>query len=200
MRSNREVPEVQSGSMADIAFLLLIFFLVTTTMDTDTGIFRKLPPPPETDVEDKKEILERNMFEVKVNKSNRLLVNKKEILVEQLRARAKTFIANNGNDPKLPERVIEDHGPLKSFPVTKYHVISLQNDMGTSYGMYLTVQNELTAAYRELKDSLTGVYFRNKTWDELDERLPNEKAYKEAIDAVYMLKISEAEPKNIGGE
>jgi biopolymer transport protein ExbD len=195
MSKRRALQEINAGSMADIAFQLLIFFLVATTLDTDTGIFRKLPPMPEDEPkEEQVEIKERNIFVVLVNKDNQLLVENELMNIRDLREAAKEFIANPANKSDLPERIMEDIPPFGEIPVTKYHVISLQNDRGTSYGTYIAVQNELTAAYNELRDELSISKFGMR-YDDLKEEDPR----REAIEKVYPLKISEAVPKNIGG-
>lgn len=184
--------EFSAASMADIAFLLLIFFLVATTMDIDTGLSRKLPPMPEPGAEQEdKQIKERNIFVVLINKDDRLLVGGEEIDIRQLRDKAKEFIANPNNDPTLPEKTVKDVPYFGNVEVTK-GIISLQNDNGTSYGMYIKVQNELAAAYNELRDELAVGEFGRK-FDELTEEQQN------GIRKIYPQIISEAEPKNIGG-
>ena len=194
MLKRRELQEINAGSMADIAFQLVIFFLVATTMDTDSGIFRKLPPMPEEEQKEERQIKERNIFVVLVNKDNQLLVENELMDIKDLREAAKEFIANPANRSDLPEKVPEDITPFGTIPITKFHVISLQNDRGTSYGTYIAVQNELTAAYNELKDELSLSKFGMK-FDDFKEEDPR----REAIELVYPLKISEAVPKNIGG-
>lgn len=195
MRKKRRSPEVNAGSMADIAFQLLIFFLVSTTMDTDKGLLRKLPQMPDKEQEKQQEkVKERNIFLVLVNRNNQLLVENQQMDIRQLRNAAKEFIENPYNDPSLPEKIAMEVPYFGEVMVTKYHVISLQNDRGTSYGTYMAVQNELTAAYNELKDQLAKSRF-NMKYDDLKEDDPR----REAIDDIYPLKISEAEPRNVGG-
>jgi biopolymer transport protein ExbD len=189
--ARRELPEINAGSMADIAFLLLIFFLVTTTMDTDGGLTRKLPPMPEEQLEDLPEVKQRNVFEVLVNANDQLLVEGRLMLVSELRAAAKEFIVSDPSREDLPEFKATDvqfFGP--EYPVSK-QIISLQNDRGTSYEMYIKVQNELVAAYNDLRNELAMDKF-GKPYDELDEDRGD------AIQDIYPQRISEAEPKSIG--
>ena len=191
--AKRELQEINAGSMADIAFLLLIFFLVTTTMDTDTGLTRRLPPmPPPNEKPQDNLIKKRNVFVVLVNKENQLLVAGKLMNIKDLKDAAKNFITNPNNDPDLPSKTEEDVPYFGKVMVTKNHVISLQTDRGTSYGMYIAVQNELVKAYDELKDELAMQRF-GKKFKDLGQ--PEQ----DAIEKIYPLKISEAEPKNVGG-
>ena len=183
---------MNAGSMADIAFLLLIFFLVTTTMDTDSGLSRMLPPPVPDTEETPPPIKERNVFEVLINAQNKLLVEKEPMDLSQLREAAKEFIENPMDDPSLPQKEEMEIEYFGVVPVSK-GVISLQNDRGTQYQMYLSVQNELAAAYNELRDELAQRKF-GKKFDELEDDK------KEAVRDIYPQRISEAEPKNIGGK
>ncbi len=172
--------EINAGSMADIAFLLLIFFLVTTTIDIDKGITVKLPPWSEEDPETQK-LKKRNVFSVLVNAQDQLLVRGEIAQIDDLRFNAKEFIAN-------PQRR-ED---LSTSP--KNAIISLKNDRGTSYGVYVEVYNELKAAYNELWDdecqSMYGIPY--------SEELPV--AYRKAIKEKIPFVLSEAEPTNFGEE
>ncbi len=195
----RRLPEVNAASMADIAFQLLIFFIISTTMDTDKGLFRKLPPMPENNEIEQQEVKDRNVFVVLVNRDNQLLVENKPTDIRDLRTKAKEFIDNPNNAPDLPEKVMTEVPFFGMVPITKFHVISLQNDRGTSYKTYLAVQNELTGAYNELRDALALKKFHKK-YDDLKGGDENEESpEKKAIDEIYPLRISEAEPRNIGG-
>jgi len=186
----RKVPEINAGSMADIAFLLLIFFLVTTTMDVDSGIVRRLPPMPED--APPPDVKERNIFNVLVNKNDRLFINKGWGDIRTLRADTKEFLSNPQNREDLPEKKLETIPFLGEHPVSK-GIISLKNDRGTSYDMYIQVQNELTAAVNELRDELSRQKF-GKPFSELeDQDLVN------AIQKAIPMSISEAEPEDIGG-
>ncbi len=186
----RAAQEVNAGSMADIAFLLLIFFLVTTTMDTDSGLATLLPPPVPDTMETPPPIKDRNVFTVLINSRNQLLVKGKPMKVEELKDAAKEFVTNPNKDEKLPEFKDVQVPYFGLYPVSK-GVISLQNDNGTQYAQYLMVQNELTRAYNELRDELSKRKW-GKAYDELDE--DKQKAVRE----IYPRRISEAEPKNIG--
>ena len=127
-KSKRKIKEINSSSMADISFLLLIFFLVTTSMNVSTGLQRRLPPPLPPDQKPQDiDIKKRNIFVVKVNSMNQLLVQGQEMSVRDLREKAKEFIKNEANDPNLPEKVTVDIPNLGNVEITKDHVISLQN-------------------------------------------------------------------------
>lgn len=190
----KKPPEINAGSMADIAFLLLIFFLVTTTMDVDTGLQRLLPPPPEPDQE-QIDVKKRNVFVVLVNANNQLLVQGELMDISDLKDKAKEFIANVNRSETLPEFTEEDI-PLLGKKMVSKQVISLQNDRGTSYEMYIAVQNELARAYNELRNEAARQEF-GKSYDELVILKQDEKV--SAIRKLYPQRISEAEPKNIGG-
>jgi biopolymer transport protein ExbD len=140
-------PEVNAGSMADIAFLLLIFFLVTTTIETDAGLDRMLPPiePPDTDVV----IKQKNIFQVNINKNGQLLADEELIDLKQLRTKAMGFLDNGGDGTcsycKGRKNSDSSDNPTKA-------IISLKNDRETRYGTYITVQNELVGAYNDLRN------------------------------------------------
>lgn len=179
--------------MADIAFLLLIFFLVTTTMNVDTGLPRMLPPIPEKDQpEQDVKVKQRNVFTVLINKSDRLLVRGEPMDVTMLKEKTKEFVMNPNNDPNMSEHEDKDVDMIGTFSVSK-GVVSLQNDRGTSYTMYMKVQNELVAAYNELREDLSRSTF-GKSYDKLSQE------EKDAIGKAIPSRISEAEPKNIGGK
>ena len=168
-RSKRSVPEINAGSMADIAFLLLIFFLVTTTMDVDTGIARKLPVLDEEQEIEDMQGNDRNIYEVYVNSKDALLVEEEEMDITKLRSGAKEFLNNNGKNPKLSDN------PEKA-------IISLQNSRGTSYEMYIAVQNELTAAYNDLRNEAAIMKYNLKYAE-----LPKDK--RRVIRKMYPMKI-----------
>ena len=189
----KKVPQINASSMADISFLLLIFFLVTTSMDVNQGLARRLPAPnpPDQKVEDK-DINKRNLLVVKINSANQLMVQGQLMDVKQLREKAKEFILNANNADNFPKVYEEDFGaPFGVVKYTKDHVISVQNDVDTQYQAYLDVQNELVAAYNELREECAQKYF-HKAYNELEEDQQKQ------IQKIYPQKISEAEPKNYG--
>lgn len=190
-------PEVSAGSMADIAFLLLIFFLVTTTIETDAGLDRMLPPiePPDTDVV----IKQKNIFQVNINKNGQLLADEELIDLKDLRSKAMAFLDNGGDGTcsycqgsKNPE---SSDNPSKA-------IISLKNDRETKYSTYITVQNELVGAYNDLRNreaqrlygrkfvDMEAEYLNPETPDDVKEGL-KEKVKK--IQELFPQKLSEAE-------
>ena len=172
--------EINAGSMADIAFLLLIFFLVTTTIAEDKGILVKLPPWSDEEPDITK-LKERNVFSVLVNAQNQLLVREEPARIGELRERAKEFIMNPSNRPDLAE------GP-------KNAIISLKNDRGTDYDTYLAVYNELKGAYDDLWDELS----QRRYGEPYSEEMPF--AQRKAIRDEIPMVLSEAEPTNFGEE
>ncbi len=191
--AKRKTPEINASSMADIAFLLLIFFLVTTTMSVDKGLSRRLPAPLPPDMEKPSvEVNKRNTFVVLLNSANQLLVQGELLSVKELREKAKIFIKNEFNDPNLPVKKPMEVDYFGTIEVTKDHIISLQNDRSTQYQAYIEVQNELVAAYNELRNELALAKF-GMAYEALDEDR------QKAIQKIYPQKISEAEPKNYGG-
>ena len=200
--ARRKAPEVNAGSMADIAFLLLIFFLVTTTIETDIGINRKLPPIQDEE-QDPPPLKERNIFIVLINSNGDLLVEDEPMELKDLKQSAIQFLDNGGGigDEKCdycrgPKDPASSDNPVKA-------VISLQNNRLTKYSDYIAVQNELIAAYNELRNReanrLFGVDFvdMEKTYKN-PEYQGNKEKLKERIQVIkdmFPQKLSEAEPK-----
>ena len=200
-KKKRKVPGLNASSTADISFILLIFFLITTSMDTDIGLARRLPQPPEDeDVKQELKIKERNVMEVRINAAGYLWVKdgSESGYVDlahtprALRDRAKAFILNEQNLSVLPEKHAINIDLLGQCYLTDKHVISVQTDRGTPYDMYFLVQNELVAAYNELRDELSKEKFHRVYSALTDEQ-------KVAIRTYFPQKISEAEPKKYGG-
>ena len=208
-RKKRKSPSINSSSSADLAFTLLIFFLVVTSMDTDEGLARLLPRwVPDQDKVDI-EVKKRNILNVMVNKDNQILVGDEYVegslkaQNEQLRSTAKNFITAQGafsgergpemkdvdaeKSPELAKLILAKDPTIK---VAKQHVISLQSDYGTSYEKYIQIQNELVAAYNELRQEAAQKYF-GKDYDE--EVLSADEA--KALKDLYPMNISEANAK-----
>lgn len=202
--ARRSAPEVNAGSMADIAFLLLIFFLVTTTLEKDNGIARQLPPIDKSEIEPPK-IKEKNLFIVLVNKNDQLLVNDSPMELEDLRENAIEFLDNGGALSNSIEYCDYCKGKrlITSSDNPEKAVISVQNDRLTSYKMYISVQNELVAAYNFLRNRESQ---RLYGWDFTDVKkeidagtyLGNQGDAQDKlkeIQKLFPLKLSEAQPK-----
>ena len=188
-RKKKKVPEINASSMADISFLLLIFFLVTTTMDTDSGIFRRLPPPVENPDMDVK-VKERNILNVMINKYDKLMVNGRPCDISELKDKTRDFITPKPNDEKAPEIEVKEIELIGNF-MTNKGVVSLKNDRGTSYQMYIAVQNELAKAFNELREEVAMTYFKQHYADITD------KDKVDAVNKAVPVRISEAEPEEI---
>lgn len=186
----RKFPEINAGSMADISFLLLIFFLAATTMEVDTGIARRLPPPLDPNQE-APDIKKRNVLNVYVNKHDRLMVGGTPCDITQLKDIALKFIANPNNDEQYSEKKEVDIPELGGIYMVSRGIISLKNDRGTSFEMYIKVQNELAAAVDQLRDDLSKEKF-SMVFNDLkdDDKI-------KAIQKAIPVAISEAEPEEI---
>jgi biopolymer transport protein ExbD len=212
--ARRENPEINAGSMADIAFLLLIFFLVTTTMNVDSGVSKKLSEKPPADYVPPI-IKEKNIFEVNINRNNELLVEGERMDVKNLKDAAVAFINNGGGEGKVEDGV--KTGPCdycdkvrltdepKSSLLSSDHpnkaIISVQSDRGTEYGTYIQVQNELLRAYSELRHRLSMEKYKIP-FSELEESYKDNKNNEDLKKKVEYIKtsypqiISDAEPTN----
>ena len=205
--ARRKSPEVNAGSMADIAFLLLIFFLVTTTIETDSGINRKLPPMEEQI--DPPIIRQKNIFTVVVNKNNQLLVEEELTDIKDLRNLAVDFLDNGGGSGEEACDYCQGNRDPRSSDNPDKAIISLKNDRETEYKVYIAVQNELVVAYNVLRDREFARLYPNEalTYVEADLRYsdprtsPDDKSsLKEKLDvikALYPQKLSEAEPSKV---
>ena len=190
--NKRKTPDINASSQADIAFLLLVFFLVATTMNTDKGLLRTLPPMPPEDVkvEDQKQ-KERNVLLVFVNAAGQIMAGDESMDIRGLKEKAKEFIVNAADEENLPEKKdteieLED-GSKWTYPVSE-GVISLQTTRDTNYEVYIMVQNELARAFNEVRDDVAMNKF-GSVFEELTEDQRN------AVTKAVPLKISEAEPR-----
>lgn len=206
----KKVGDLNASSQADIAFLLLIFFLVTTSMNVDQGLYRQLPPPVQDENQNHDKVNERNIFIVLINKDNQLAIEGELADISSLTERTIEFITNPKDKADLAEKVMaskkledatrenkaEDAKNLKKLietcgdiGITK-GVVSLQNDRGTNYETYIAVQNAIVAAYNITRDKFSQEQF-GKVYDELstDEQ--------KLVKLVIPLNISEAEPRSV---
>ena len=203
--ARRETPEINAGSMADIAFLLLIFFLVTTTMNVDSGISKKLSEKPPADYVPPV-IKERNIFEVSINRNNELLVEGERMDPKEIKDAAVKFIDNGGGEGKLVDGVSTgpcDYCKGEKSSTSSDHpnkaIISVQSDRGTEYGTYMIVQNELLRAYTELRNALCKERY-GMSYIELEKLYKDDKNNLELkkkvedIKTAYPQIISDAEP------
>ena len=200
----RKSPEVNAGSMADIAFLLLIFFLVTTTIETDSGINRKLPPMEE--LIDPPIIKERNIFTVVVNKNNDILVEEKPMELRDVREAAVAFLDNGGGVGEEACDYCKGERDSSSSDNPDKAIISLKNDRETDYKVYISVQNELVAAYNQLRDREFMALFPEErmTYVEADKLYTDPRTSPKVkikikpkisvLKKMYPQKLSEAEP------
>ena len=194
MAKSKNIPEINASSQADIAFTVLIFFLVVSTMDIDTGIVRVLPPMADPNVKQEDiKVKERNLLLVFVAGSGNIMAGGKVISLDALKDKAKEFILNPLDDKDLPEKKPTDiempDGSKWTYPVSE-GVISLQNTRDTSYERYIQVQNELTRAFNEVRDEVSMSKFGKKFADLGD-------AESKVITKAIPMKISEAEPRKM---
>ena len=198
--ARRSSPEVNAGSMADIAFLLLIFFLVTTTIETDSGISRKLPPMEES--EEDVVIKQKNIFTVLLNGKDQLLVEDELMDLEELRESAIEFLDNGGGTGEDACNYCKGKKDPKSSDNPDKAIISLKNERETSYAMYVSVQNEIMAAYNEVRNQRALILY-NESFEEMknnwnDVNHPDYKSQKlkekiERVKKEYPQKFSEVE-------
>lgn len=185
--SRRDYPEVNAGSMADIAFLLLIFFLVTAVIPKDKGIYRKLPAPCPPNVEcNDMPVPMRNILEVNVNANDELLVENELISIDELKDITKEFLTNNGDGScdYCVGLAAED-----SSDNPKKAVVSLANDKMTSYAFYIKVQDEITKAYYELRSDYATNVLKKPSNELTEDEL-------QAVKNAYPFILSEVEIKN----
>lgn len=190
--ARRKIQEINAGSMADIAFLLLIFFLVATTMNVETGLQRSLPPLADQEQDQGQDVNERNISKVFVSQDDLIMIDGERMDIRQVKDKIKEFILNPANDAHLPEKVETEIDLIGVYPVSR-GVVSIRNDRGTSYNMYLMVQNEVTRAFNEVRDDLSMAKFGKKFLDASEPQ-------RDALQTAIPLKISEADPRNVGGK
>jgi biopolymer transport protein ExbD len=186
-RTRGKMPGLNTTSTADISFMLLIFFLVTSSMDTDKGLPRQLPPPQDEQHEQELTVKERNVLELRLDDHNQLTIGGEAASFDQLEQRVETFVANTANDAALPEKSTREVNYFGQCQVSDRHVISIQVDRHTSYDAYFQMQNAIVAAYNRLRNQLAQQHFGHSYAQcSADER--------EAINMVYPQRISEQQP------
>ena len=185
MKNYRQSPTVNAGSMADIAFLLLLFFLVSTTIAKDKGILRKLPencPPGQICDRD---VNERNVLRIQVNEMGELYVNNKRIDFSELKTSVKDFVDNNGDKScgycQGEQITLASDNPKKA-------TIAIDVNSKTPYKYFISVQDELTKAYYELREDYAGKVFNKTSFQLTTDEV-------EMVKAAYPFRISEAAVK-----
>jgi len=186
----KKPPTLNAMQTADMAFIMLCFFMMVTKMGSEFGLIRQLPPWVEHNPNDKGDkINERNVLVVRINAQNMLMVNGQYMEMSQLRERTKEFFDINNVGDKYPEKITEELPFLGPFTINKTAVVSLMNDRGTAYRTYIQAQNELTAAINELRNEFSLQRFATK----YDSCTPEQQ---DVIgNQVYKMAISEAEPR-----
>ena len=193
-RGKKKIPKINGSSSADISFILLLFFLLTTSMGSDSGLARQLPPAVPPDQQDVSiDINRRNMLRVNVNNRGQILANGEVVDLNGLREKVAEFVLNENDRSDLAERVVESFPLVGAQKVTKNHVISLTNTVDTRYSDYILVQNELTKAYMQVRDQqsrkLFGLSFEDASLQQ-----------QEVLIDMYPQKISEANPREFGSK
>ena len=191
MANLKKTPGINGSSMADVSFIILIFFLMVTTMGSEFGLIRQLPPWVEQNTTDGDRINRRNVFIVNINQHNNMMVQDQYRDISDLRAMAKDFFNINNTGDEFPEKETRELPLIGAVNVNKTAIVSLQNDRGTAYKIYIQAQNELTAAINELRDEFSLQRFGSKYEDCTEEQ-------RDVIGKqVYPMAISEAEPKDV---
>ncbi|MDR1437304.1 MAG: biopolymer transporter ExbD [Candidatus Symbiothrix sp.] len=184
----RKIPQINSSSTADIAFLLLIFFLITSSFDSMTGIYRKMnPAEAENILKKKRDIESRNLLSITIDENNQIRYGEQELTLPELKNMAKTFIANPNNAGFLPEKENREFPGTGTYPVTSKHNISLEISREARYQTYLSALNEITAAYNELRNE-TAISLFQKNFNQLT---PEEQTL---IREIFPQHITEKEP------
>jgi len=193
-RRRKEVPGLNTTSTADISFMLLVFFLVTSSMDTDKGLPRQLPPPEDNTQEEEVEIKERNVLELELDANDRLTLNGEPADYDELTRRVAEFVANKNDDSSLPEKSDREVHLFGRIRVSDRHVITVKTNRNTTYNAYFEMQNAIVKGYYQLRNELAKRQFGHSY-----ARCSQEQ--RDAIALVYPQRISEAMPvEEEGGE
>ena len=151
-RKRRRVPGINTASIADISFTLLILFLVVTSMDDDNGMSRMLPPL--ANEQQAASVSQRNVLRIVVSPNNDITLNGDSLTIDQVKKRVVEFVDNPNDDPNLPEKMQRDIYPLGKCMITENHVVQIEADRRSDYNTYFSIQHEIVAAYAQLRDSL----------------------------------------------
>ncbi|GAB4329568.1 MAG: biopolymer transporter ExbD [Flammeovirgaceae bacterium] len=178
-KGRRMKQEINAGSMADIAFLLLIFFLVTTTIASDKGVAVMLPPKLENQ---EVKIKEKNVFNILINSKDQLLADNEVLELKQIKDKVKAFVDNNGVNPELSDS-------------PKDAIVSIKTDRGTSYKMYIGVLDEVKKAYNELRAKSVGLSLED--YNKLDPKKPADEEKLDKAKEAYPYQVSDAEPSEV---
>lgn len=193
-RGKRKVPQINGSSTADISFILLLFFLLTTSMGSDSGLARQLPPAVPPDQQDVSiDVNRRNIMRVNVNNRGQILANGEVVNLDGLREKVIEFVLNENDRADLAERTVETFPLVGAQKVTKNHVISLTNTVDTRYSDYILVQNELTKAYLQIRDQQSKKLF-GVSLEKADTQ------QQEVLIKMYPQNISEANPREFGSK
>jgi Biopolymer transport protein len=188
----KEIPGFNPSSMADVAFLLLIFFLMVSSMEPNTGIYRQLANASPEDVLKKSiDIRDRNLMRLRIDESNRLYLENEEISLAQLKPTSKIFIENPENQDYLPEKERFEITGIGEYSISNQHVIQLEVSRKSNYQTYISVLSELTASYNELREEFAEKQFL-KPFSQLSEE------QKDVILEIYPQRISEEETEEGG--
>ena len=183
-RRNREVPQLNTTSTADISFMLLIFFLVTSSMDTDKGLTSQLPPPEDTTEQQEQEVKQRNVLELRLDADDVLTCNGEVISNNELTKRVEDFVANAGDVADLPEKSEREVHLIGKCRVSDRHIITIEADRQTTYNAYFEMQNAIVRAYRQLREKMARQQYGH-SFNQCSD------AERDAIKARYPQRISE---------
>lgn len=193
LRRKKEMPGLNTTSTADISFMLLIFFLVTSSMDTDWGLPRQLPPPENQEKEEELIVKQRNALCLKLDSENQLTCNDEPFAVDKLSKRVEEFVANRTDDPALPEKSEREVHLMGRCKVSDRHVIIVEVSPKATYDAYFQVQNAVVAGYNQLRDELAWRQFhRHYVQCNAEQR--------DAIAIVFPQRISERSKEVISEE
>jgi biopolymer transport protein ExbD len=194
MRDRRSVPGLNTASVADISFTLLILFLVVTSIDTEKGIRRRLPPNvPDKQIKKEQEVAARNVMRIRLLSDNTLTIDGESAAFSEIKTRVMRFVENPSNSENLPEKVMSNIPLIGYLPVTEKHVIQLTAERSADYQSWFTVQNEIVSAYTQLRDDFTCRHFGQHYAACTDRQ-------KEAARACYPQRVSEEYLRRKGGD